>query len=184
MQTMRWTSKAARWMGAPARRSLRGRQPEEAAEISADPAAFGDQVLPAEQIRANHAREIGRREVGFAAGAPGRAAARRARLAEWAESEDKSPAELAAAYDRRTLMEEAMTRYDMWLQPRSETERELYREWAQLDADVVAEAARVERAESDREAGLFVSGADERTAGPGDRHGRPDGGEPDLEAGF
>jgi hypothetical protein len=85
--------------------------------------------------------EADRHEAAFAVGMPGREAERRTRLAAWAEREGKSATELAAQDELDTVMGEAMTRRRMGLPPRTETERSLYREWAELDADVVADTA-------------------------------------------
>ena len=97
------------------------------------------------------------------------AAWRQARQKQWAAEREQREVRFAARFDarqtareerlrgltpdvraERVRSEEAMARRHMFLPPRDDFERDLYREWAELDADVVADAA--DAAWADREA--------------------------------
>lgn len=137
----RWTDKVARRIAgirsqpqtpqpATSRESMREREPDSRTE----------HALRVHQWEERAQAETARREAAFAAGAPARRAGRQARLEAWAQDQGKTEAEFEAARELHTQVEEAMTRRQMDLPPRNDVERKLFREWAELDAEVREEA--------------------------------------------
>jgi hypothetical protein len=108
-------------------------------------------------MAAESSYERGRREAEerFAAGVPARHEERAQRIAAWGEREGRTAEQIARTLDEHEAVEESGHRYRMGLPARDDGERDTFREFADLDADVREDVAEMEwrQHEAELEAG-------------------------------